>query len=119
MVATDLDELHASNFLNKETSLDERGNTVMGRGDDTNLHDILTGSNKDGTASGSTVDTTCANWTASGSGSAIVGHHDRRGLDESEGAKSWNSSHLTRGCDAESIKKTGGGGFFYCFATTP
>ena len=59
---------------------------------------------------------TCGNWTQSGEGSAMVGHHDKTGLDESAPAKSWNSSHLTRGCSQDSLKATGGAGLFYCFA---
>jgi hypothetical protein len=59
---------------------------------------------------------TCSNWTTSGDGAAIVGHHDRTGLDESAPAKSWNSSHPTRGCGQEALVKTGGAGLLYCFA---
>ena len=51
-----------------------------------------------------------------GEGSAIVGHHDRRGLSDTKEAKSWNSSHATRGCDMASLRATGGGGLIYCFA---
>jgi len=61
-------------------------------------------------------DSTCGNWTSSGTGSALVGHHDRMGLDEQAPAKSWNSSHLTRGCSLEAFKTTGGAGLMYCFA---
>jgi len=64
----------------------------------------------------SAADTTCGNWTRSGDGSAIVGHHDRRGLNELAPAKSWNSSHATRGCGLEQLKLTGGAGLLYCFA---
>jgi hypothetical protein len=61
-------------------------------------------------------DSTCGNWTKSGEGSAIVGHHDRTGLNEEPPAKSWNSSHPSRGCSLESLKATGGDGRLYCFA---
>ena len=61
-------------------------------------------------------DTTCANWTSSGEGSAIVGHHDRHGLKDTRHMTSWNSSHGTRGCSQEGLKSTGGAGLFYCFA---
>lgn len=118
LIASNLEELHSSNNINKVTAITEKGETVMGRGDETNLHDILTGSNKDGTASWSLVDTTCANWTSSGPGSAIVGHHDRMGLNESDEAKSWNSSHSSRWCSMENLKSTGGVWLFYCFAVT-
>jgi hypothetical protein len=78
------------------------------------MHDILTGSNPDGTASGES----CGDWALGGAeGAATVGHSDRTGLDESAAAKSWNASHLTRGgCTLEAFAKTGGAGLFYCFA---
>jgi hypothetical protein len=120
VVATSVDDLHsANNKLSKANSLTEKGETISGRGDPVNLHDILTGSGEDGrvdTAAAAKGDTTCGNWTLSGAGSAIVGHHDRSGLDESAPAKSWNASHGTRGCDMASLKATGGGGLMYCFA---
>ena len=46
----------------------------------------------------------------------MVGHHDRTGLDESAPAKSWNSSHQSRGCGIDALKATGGDGRLYCFA---
>ena len=70
-------ELHGTNNLNKQTALTEKGDVVNGRGDTPNMHDILTGSQPDGTAIAGSVDTTCGNWTKSAEGSAIVGHHDR------------------------------------------
>lgn len=116
-IAGSVDELHGTNQLTKETALTERGATVMGRGDATNLHDILTGSTPDGRATmGGTADTTCGNWTRSGEGSAIVGHHDRVGLRDDAPARSWNSSHGSRGCGMDALRSTGGGGLLYCFA---
>ena len=117
VVAGSVDQLHGTNQINKQTALTERGDTVMGRGDATNLHDILTGSTTDGRATaGGTADTTCGNWTKSGEGSAIVGHHDRMGLNTEPPALSWNSSHGTRGCGMDALRSTGGGGLLYCFA---
>ncbi len=117
VVATDVANLHsANNNLNKQTALTERGDGVNGRGDTPNMHDVLTGSQPDGTFIAGNANTTCGNWTQSGEGSAMVGHHDRSGLDESAPAKSWNSSHQTRGCSADALKGTGGAGLFYCFA---
>lgn len=117
MIAATVEELHTTNNLTKATALTERGETVSGRGDTPNLHDILTGSTADGMASTTaTTDTTCDNWTSSTDGSAIVGHHDRVGIDESAPMKSWNSSHGSRGCSPEGLTSTGGGGLFYCFA---
>lgn len=116
-VAANVEELHGTNQLAKETALTEKGGTVMGRGDAVNLHDILTGSTPDGRATvGGNQDTTCGNWTRSGEGSAIVGHHDRMGLRDDAPSRSWNSSHATRGCGMEALKTTGGGGLLYCFA---
>ncbi|HZH29051.1 MAG TPA: hypothetical protein VEY95_17900 [Azospirillaceae bacterium] len=118
VIARDLNELHNGNNLTKQTGLTERGATVNGSGDTPNVHDILTGSRPDGTAFPGPEDMTCGNWTRSGAeGTAMVGHHDRRGLDESPPAKSWNSSHPTRGgCSQAALRGTGGAGLFYCFA---
>ncbi len=113
-IAESVEALHGDgNRISKEMALTERGEMVNGRGDDPNRHDILTGSDADGTAH----EATCENWTSSGEGSAMVGHHDRRGLDESDAAKSWNTSHPSRGCSQEALRSTGGDGLFYCFAT--
>jgi hypothetical protein len=118
VIAQDLDELHGANNLTKETALTERGEQVNGRGDSPNQHDILTGSQPDGTAFAGAEDRTCANWTSSGAeGAAMVGHHDRIGLRDDAPSKSWNSSHPTRGgCSQEALQGTGGAGLFYCFA---
>jgi len=117
VVARSVEELHsAGNNLTKQTALTEKGEVVNGRGDAVNTHDILTGSDPQGLYSTAGGDTTCANWTSSGEGSAIVGHHDRIGLKETRHMTSWNSSHGTRGCGQEALKGTGGAGLVYCFA---
>jgi hypothetical protein len=116
VVATDVAQLHGSNNLNKQTALTESGAGVNGRGDTPNMHDVLTGSQPDGSFIAGNVNSTCGNWTQSGEGSAMVGHHDKTGLDESVPAKSWNSSHMSRGCSQEALKGTGGNGLYYCFA---
>ncbi len=118
MIAKDVAELHNGNNLNKNTALTETGETVNGRGDKPNMHDILTGSQPDGMAFAAGEDRSCGNWTMGGAeGVAIVGHHDRTGLDDSAPAKSWNSSHASRGgCSLDALKSTGGNGLFYCFA---
>jgi hypothetical protein len=122
VVAKDVADLHsASNNITKQTALTEKGAMVNGGGDTPNMHDILTGSQPDGTAFAAGDDRTCGNWTKSGQGSAMVGHHDRRGLGDDDASKSWNSSHPSRGpdggCSQNDLKSTGGNGFFYCFAT--
>jgi len=117
VIAKDVAELHGNNNLTKQTALSEKGAVVNGRGDTPNQHDILTGSQPDGTAFAGSDDKTCGNWTKSGTdGSAIVGHHDRTGLDTSPPALSWNSSHPTKGCNDDGLKSTGGAGLLYCFA---
>ncbi len=115
-IAGSVDELHYSNAaLTKETQLDENGEMTNGRGDNPNRHDILTGSQLDGTAFTDGEDHTCSNWTSNGQGSAQVGHHDRTG----GGAvpSSWNSAHGSSGCGQADLVATGGAGKFYCFAT--
>lgn len=110
-IAASVADLHGDNNLTKETQLDQNGEMVNGRGDSPNRHDILTGSNADGTAS----DATCDNWTSSsGDGSARVGHHDRNG--GGDDPTSWNSAHGSRGCGQADLQGTGGDGLFYCFA---
>jgi hypothetical protein len=115
-IADDVASLHSdANKLTKQTALNEKGEVINGRGDTPNRHDILTGSKPDGTR---IADQTCGDWTLSGAdGAAMLGHSDRTGLDDSAAAKSWNSSHASRGgCSQEALKGTGGDGLFYCFA---
>lgn len=117
VVARSVEDLHsAGNNLNKQTALTEKGEVVSGRGDAVNTHDVLTGSDPSGRYSTAGGDTTCANWTSSGEGSAIVGHHDRIGLKDTRHMTSWNSAHGSRGCGEEALKATGGSGRLYCFA---
>jgi len=113
VIAEDVASLHDDPNINKQTALSETGETINGRGDEPNRHDILTGSNPDGTAAAET----CEAWTSSAEdGSAIVGHHDRMGLRDDEPSRSWNASHPSRGCGQENLQATGGDGLFYCFA---
>ena len=116
LIAANLTDLHLYNkTITLETALDENGKRIKGRGDKPNEHDILTGTQEDGTPYFPTdkLDHTCSNWTSSAeTGSAQVGHHDRHG----GGNTSWNSAHESRGCSQEALVKTGGAGKFYCFA---
>jgi len=121
VVAKDVADLHgASNNLNKDTALSEKGEVINGRGDTPNRHDVLTGSQGDGTAFAAGEDRTCKNWTSSMQGAAMVGHFDRKGLRDDEPSKSWNTSHPSRGpdggCSQADLKSTGGDGLMYCFA---
>ena len=111
VVATSVDNLHSDqNNLTKANSLDEKGMVVNGRGDAPNRHDVMTASNAQGMLEGGT----CNDWTSSGEGSILVGHHDRVG--GGAAPTSWNAAHPSRGCGMEALKATGGDGLYYCFA---
>jgi len=113
LIASDLDQLHINPNIVQRTALDENGDEIRGRYHDVNEHDMLTGTQADGTAYfPDEQDHTCSNWTSSGEGSAQVGHHDRHG----GGNTSWNSAHPSRGCSQDALRSTGGAGLFYCFA---
>jgi hypothetical protein len=117
VIARDVEALHGASKIDKETGLTEKGATVNGRGDSPNRHDILTGSQADGTGFAGSEDRTCGNWSkSSAEGAAMVGHHDRMGLRDDAPSKSWNSSHPSRGCSQEALRGSGGDGLFYCFA---
>lgn len=108
LVGQDVKELHSHlTRMSMREAVAENGNTIPGGGFSPNRHDILTGSQPDGTAFPAGDDMTCNNWTSSDQGKAKVGHHDRA---------AWNSAHDTRGCSQEQLIATGGDGLFYCFA---
>jgi hypothetical protein len=120
-VAKDVADLHSdNNQLTKQTALSEKGEPINGRGDTPNRHDVLTGSQADGTAFPAGNDMTCKNWTSSAEGAAMVGHSDRIGLRDDAPSKSWNASHPSRGtgggCTQADLRSTGGDGLLYCFA---
>ena len=117
-IAANVADLHTPEKvkINVETGMTDTGKRVMSRLFVVNYHDILTGTQADGTAPAAGKDLTCGNWTKAGEGSAIVGHHDRMGLRDDAAAKSWNMSHPSRGCDNASLRATGGNGLIYCFA---
>ena len=118
VVATDIENLHAASNITKQTNLTEKGTVVNGRGDTPNTHDILTGSQTNGLAFPAGTDLTCGDYTKSGADGAVqMGHSDRQGLTEDYYARSWNSSHASRGgCSQPALVSTGGAGLFYCFA---
>jgi hypothetical protein len=108
-VAATLNDLHGpGNGLGGRTSLDEHGNFVL-----SHVHDILTGSNPDGTLADG--DSTCQNWTST-EGKAMVGHSNKVGGIGGERARSWNSAHLSAGCSMASLQKLGSGALLYCFS---
>lgn len=121
VVARDLEHLHGDTLdgarlgsnLSRTTALSEKGEAVKGAGDKPNQHDILTGSQPDGSAYADAADHTCSNYTSSAAeGSVQVGHFDRTG----GGNTSWNSAHGSRGCSNEKLESSGGAGLLYCFA---
>jgi hypothetical protein len=117
LIANNVADLHneAVTKVGKDNSLTEKGTVVNGRGDTPNQHDILTGSNMDGTLASGAGDVTCGNWSSNkGDGSALVGHHDRQG--GGANPNSWNSAHPSKGCGQQNLIATGGNGYFYCFA---
>ncbi len=109
VVAKSVADLHSdANNLGGETSLTEKGSPVAG-----NQHDILTGSQADGTLQ--TGEAPCGNWTSSESnGGAMVGHHNKSG--GGAAPTSWNAAHSSKGCSQQNLVSTGGNGYFYCFA---
>lgn len=108
-VAANVDALHSiDNRLGFVNSLDERGRFIPGSGYFPNRHDIMTGSQMDGTAYPAGDDMTCNNWTSNAdTNKARLGHHD---------FANWNSTHDSRGCSQPALIATGGDGLFYCFA---
>jgi hypothetical protein len=122
VIAKNVEDLHSQGAnLTKQTSLTEKGDMVKGRGDTPNEHDALTGSTMEGRAFPAGEDRTCKNWTSSTQGTAMLGHIDRQGLQDTVEGRSWNATHPSRGgdggCSQNDLKSTGGAGLFYCFAT--
>jgi hypothetical protein len=108
-----LDQARLGNNLSRTTVLNEKGENMKGAGDTPNQHDVLTGSQPDGTAFPAGQDKTCGNWTSNSEGTAQLGHFDRTG----GGNTSWNAAHPSKGCSQQNLVSTGGNGHFYCFAT--
>ncbi len=118
IIANDLTYLHYDNSnIDWENALDENGNRFASRRETPEFseHDILTGSQIDGSAFPVGQDQTCNNWTSNDEGSARVGHADRWSF--LTPGSPWNSSHGTPGCSQEDLVSVGGAGLLYCFAT--
>jgi hypothetical protein len=119
-VAKDVKDLlgATNNKINADTALTEKGtapNYLAGNPPAPKAqplqHDIMTGTNDDGTA---TMDT-CNNWTSGGDDvKATLGHADRLG--RAAGVNSWTNAHPSQGCSMEKLQPTGGAGLIYCFA---
>jgi len=117
LIGADIDDLHYNNAnIKYDMALDESGKTINSRamGDSPNRHDILTGSQLDGTAFAAGKDMTCSNFTNNADGSAMIGHSDR--FRRTTPGSPWNAAHPSRGCSQENLEATGGAGLFYCFA---
>jgi hypothetical protein len=109
-IAANHEQLHSeANAITRETARTEKG-VMVGPG----RHDILTGSNPDGTLSTAAPDTTCSGWTSHDAGQAMLGHHNRYG--GGQRPDSWNSAHLSRGCSQDALRASLGDALFYCFA---
>jgi hypothetical protein len=116
LVASNLAELHVRTG-NPAVFVDEFGRRINGQWTGSpgpNEHDILTGSNADGTLA---PGLTCSDWTSE-SASAVgqVGHSDGLGPNQSTAGAlaSWNSAHTNQNC--ANTAPRGGAGRFYCFA---
>jgi hypothetical protein len=117
VIAKDVAQLHGdNNNITKETSLSEKGEVINGLGDQPNRHDILTGTQADGTAFPPDKDMTCKNYTSNAEGSVMVGHSDRKGTGTPPVTNSWVAAHPSRGCSQANLISTGGDGLLYCFA---
>mgnify|MGYP003336576760 CR=1 FL=1 len=116
-IAANVADLHSpNNKISAETLMAENGRLIPSRSYTINQHDIMTGTQADGTAFPPDKDMTCSNWTKSWGGNAMLGHGDRMGLRDDDASKSWNTSHPSRACDMPSLVATGGAGLIYCFA---
>ena len=122
LIAQNVADLHTAdkNKISGETALTEKGTVpnylkmVDGKAAPAAQplqHDILTGTNEDGTKNADT----CNNWTVGdASAKAMLGHADRLG--RNPGLNSWNDIHASQGCGQEQLAPTGGAGMLYCFA---
>jgi len=116
MVAGNVTELHARSG-DAAVFVDERGQRINGQwpgSPSPNEHDILTGSNADGTV---VTGATCGDWTSDATtATGQVGHSDGLGAGGSTAgsAPSWNSAHTTQNCSNTAPR--GGAGRIYCFA---
>ena len=120
VIAKNVAELHGANNLTKQTALTEKGEMVNGRGDTPNMHDILTGSQPDGTAFAARRRPHLRQLDEERAGRGDGRPSRPQGLRDDDASKSWNSSHPSRGpdggCSQNDLKSTGGAGLLYCFA---
>lgn len=137
MIARNVEELHSeNNNLTKETTLNEKGETIPGAGDPGHMydkswvymqshprsirHEILTGTMPDGRAFSDGRDHTCNNWTSEEDGNWPPRARFNTGpgaeIGKSDGMGSWNSFGISGGCNNEGLARSHNAGLFYCFA---
>ena len=118
LVAQDVAELHEKNG-DYMLFLDEKGQSINGQwpnSPDPNQHDIMTGTNRDGTVN---MGRTCDDWTSNtATPGPWVGHSDGLGPGGSMAAnyRPWNGVHGANACSANGVGSGGGNGRIYCFA---
>lgn len=116
LVANNVAELH-SRSGDVSVFVDERGRRINGQWTGSpgpTEHDILTGSNADGTVARGL---TCSDWTSDSTTVAgQVGHSDGFGPNQNTAGalSSWNAAHTNLNCSNTAPR--GGAGRFYCFA---
>jgi hypothetical protein len=112
LIAESVADLHAEGTVFNGAPnliLDENGENAPGP-----EHDILTGTNADGTAA---AGLNCANWTSNDAAlteNPRVGHSDIPG--NPEFSPSWNAAHESLNCSEAGLDQRGGAGRLYCFA---
>jgi hypothetical protein len=120
-IARNVDDLHSdNNNISATTALTEKGTAIPPK---PNVHDVLTGSMRDGRAwdyhmlddlNLETGAMTCNNYTSEAEdGAVMVGHFDRAGTAP---ISPWNTAHPSTGCSQSKLVATGGAGLLYCFA---
>ena len=115
-VAANVTDLHARRG-DASVFVDERGQRINGQwmGSPSPVeHDVMTGSNADGTL---LAGFTCGDWTSDTTTTfGQVGHSDGLGPngDTSGALSSWNSAHSNANCSNTAPR--GGAGRIYCFA---
>ena len=110
LIADDVEQLHEEGVSNGDPQLvlDENGTAAPA-----NEHDILTGSDADGNATGAN----CENFTSDSADlteQPQVGHSDIPG--NPMFSPSWNAAHTAANCSAAGLVMRGGAGRLYCFA---
>ena len=107
LVANTLEELHGS------PGPSQRALSYFENGKRVDQHDIMTGSNPDGTLAEG--DYTCRNWTST-AGKTWLGHSNRIGSCCGDRNTSWISAHESQTCSSAGLAAMGGASYIHCFA---